>query len=122
MPDNIRKGKAAEVAAGNYLRKLGYKILEKNFRTKLGEIDIIAGDGETLVFVEVKSRNTLGFGLPQEAVGSRKIRKITMTATAYIKMNKIKDCDMRFDVVCVMPQGSVEHIKSAFFTDGGYRF
>lgn len=78
----------------------------------MGEIDIIAWDGEILVFVEVKSRSAGLFGLPQEAVGPMKRRKIIKTAMFYV-LKKRLDCPMRFDVIA-MKEGAIEHIPNAF--------
>lgn len=114
-------GEKAEEEAVALLKKSGYKILQKNYRVFFGEIDIIAKDKKVLVFVEVKMRSTAGFGLPQEFVDNKKRKKIIATAISYIKLNKIKNTDYRFDVVAL---GSAlekpEIIKSAFETDGHF--
>lgn len=108
----IYLGVRAEDGAAGFLKRLGYRIVERNFRSKMGEIDIIAWDGEVLVFVEVKSRSAGLFGLPQEAVGPPKRRKIIKTAMFYI-LRKGLDCPMRFDVIA-MKEGAIEHIPNAF--------
>src|SRR5207248_1323034 len=69
-------GTSGEALAADHLRGLGYRILAADLRTPLGQLDLVAQDGETLVFVEVKARAGLGFGLPQEAVGYQKMRKL----------------------------------------------
>lgn len=110
-------GKKSESLAVRYLKKNGYKILERNYRNKLGEIDIIAKEGETLVFVEVKARKTHVFGNPKWAVTSKKQRKISMVALYYLKASKQAHVKARFDVVALSlaeksPQ--IEIIKNAF--------
>ncbi|HDH53078.1 MAG TPA: YraN family protein, partial [Nitrospirae bacterium] len=72
----MRLGQKGEELAVKYLRKKGYKIIKQNYKTKIGEIDIIANDGGTLVFVEVKTRESIAYGMPFEAVNSYKRRKI----------------------------------------------
>lgn len=103
------KGKAGEDIAARFLRKKGYKVLERNFRGKRGEIDIIALDpGGVLCFVEVKTRNSEAFGRPEEAVTPSKIYRIKRTAEEYMKGKKYCG-DVRVEVVSIM-EGSVEHI------------
>jgi len=95
----------------------GYKILKRNYKTRLGEIDIIARDRETICFVEVKSRTTGRFGLPQEAVSKSKQRQIAKTALMFLKENGLLDNLARFDVVSVFSSESgmkLELIKNAF--------
>lgn len=102
-----------EVEAQKYLVKQKYKILETNFRTKLGEIDIIAFKNDTYVFVEVKARSTGKFGLPREAVDYFKQNKIRQVATEYlIKINKYP-ANMRFDIIEFLDK-KLEHIENAF--------
>ena len=110
-------GKKSESIAAIYLKKNGYKILEQNYRTKFGEIDIIAKDKDTLVFVEVKARNSNRFGNPKWAVTSKKQKKISMLALFYIKSTKQKNVKARFDVVAITStkdKPSIEIIKNAF--------
>lgn len=95
-----------------YLKKLKYKIIETNFSTKFGEIDIITKNEDTIVFIEVKYRKTLYSGVPQEAVTFKKQQKIIKSAIIYIKQNNIKN-DIRFDVVAI-DDNKIEIIKSAF--------
>ena len=105
-------GKNYENIAVNYLKKSGYKIIAQNYRLKIGEIDIIAKDKKTLVFVEVKYRHTKEFGTPAEFVTTQKQNKIVKTALLYLKQNNI-DGDFRFDVVSICGD-ETEHIKNAF--------
>jgi len=92
-------GKDSESLAARHLQKNGYKILEQNYRNKLGEIDIIAKEKGTLVFVEVKARKTHVFGNPKWAVTPKKQRKISMVALYYLKATKQTHVKARFDVV-----------------------
>jgi len=114
---NIKKGREGEALAEKFLKKKGYKILEKNFSTRFGEIDIIAADHGTLVFVEVKARCGTGFGSPMEAVGARKQSHLTLAANIYLEEHGIIDKPLRFDVVGVLGDGlsaEIELVKNAF--------
>ena len=110
---NRAKGTAGEILATKYLEKKNYKILQTNYTNKIGEIDIIAQDGKPLVFIEVKSRKTLKYGRPCEAVGIYKQNKIRKVATLYLMMHKIKDTLLRFDVIEIL-DGEINHIINAF--------
>ena len=110
-------GKESESLAVGYLKKNGYKILEQNYCNKIGEIDIIAKEKGTLVFVEVKARKTHVFGNPKWAVTPKKQRKISMVALYYLKATKQTHVKARFDVVTLSsltdnPQIAI--IKNAF--------
>ena len=102
-----------EVAAREYLKAQGYRILEENFIGRMGEIDIIAEDDGTIVFVEVKARESTDFGYPIEAVTPQKIRKITLTAQQYLVMRRLVGRDVRFDVIEVL-RGEITHTPNAF--------
>ena len=110
-------GKKGEALAVRRLKKAGYKIIETNYRTRLGEIDIIAQDKDTIVFVEVKSRRSVHFGNPKQAVTTQKQRKISMVALYYLKTTGQTAARARFDVVTVISnrdQPQVDIIKNAF--------
>ena len=110
-------GEKGEFLAVRYLKKNGYKILEQNYRTPLGEIDIIAKEKDTIVFVEVKSRKSIRFGSPKLAVTAKKQRKISMVALHYLKTKKQTDAKARFDVVSVISNqddSQIDIIKNAF--------
>ena len=110
-------GREGEALAGKFLEGLGFQILEKGSRTRLGEIDLIARDGETLVFIEVKTRTSTRFGFPEEAVTWQKQRKMAKVALTYIKAQGIRDTPIRFDVVSI--QGTqIRHIPNAFEVSG----
>ncbi len=110
-------GKWGEEQAARYLQRLGMKILERNFRTPVGEIDIIARHKKILVFVEVKTRRSAAFGTPLEAVGPFKQRQILRTAQWYLGQGFGRGLQPRFDVVAVRPvadDAAIEHIPDAF--------
>jgi len=115
--DRGRVGTFGEWVAVRALKNAGYKILDINYRCKLGEIDVIAREGGTLVFVEVKARRSNRFGNPKMAVTQKKQRKVSMVALEYLKRNGISDEKARFDVVAVSLRSSqpdVEIIRNAF--------
>lgn len=112
-------GKAGEDLAAAHLRQNNYRIIERNFRSKLGEIDIIASIGKTLIFCEVKTRLSTRYGYPFEAVTSRKQQTIRAVAELYLAMAKgLYEFDsIRFDVISILREGrsfKVEHITNAF--------
>lgn len=112
-------GCLAEELAAAYLVKKRFNVLERNYKTRWGEIDIIARDGTTLVFVEVKARMRDGCGLPQEAVTKQKQYKIIRMAQQYMHQcdRKVFERPVRFDVVAIQWQGDVpviDHIPHAF--------
>ncbi len=109
-------GKEGERIAKEFLKKKGYSILQENYRTPFGEIDIIAREKDVLVFVEVKTRTDLTFGSPFEAVNQRKKDKIKKVALSYMKRLK-KECPARFDVLSINVEDGrekIEHIRDAF--------
>lgn len=109
-------GNRGEDLAVKYLKEKGYKVLQRNFRTPLGEIDIIADDGGILVFIEVKTRTDDSFGLPFEAVNARKRERMRKIALLYLK-NIDKERPVRFDVVSIEirdDKGIIDHIIGAF--------
>jgi putative endonuclease len=110
-------GKESESLAVKHLKKNGYKILEQNYRNKLGEIDIIAKEKGTLVFVEVKARRSDLFGNPKWAVTPKKQRKISMVALYYLKATKQTHAKARFDVISIssaQDNPRIEIVKNAF--------
>jgi putative endonuclease len=115
--DKMRTGKKGEDIAVAYLKGKGYRIVERNYKCPLGEIDIVAKDGDVIVFVEVKSRKSEEFGDPQLAVGLEKQKKISKISLMYLKEKHLYPCNARFDVVAIkmLPDGStVELIQNAF--------
>lgn len=112
---NKEKGSFGEKLAVQFLKKKGYKILEKNFTTDIGEIDIIAVDGSQVVFVEVKTRLDDRMGLPAEAVEYRKQSKISKVASQYIKKHQLYSISSRFDVVDIqLSDNKITHYEDAF--------
>jgi putative endonuclease len=113
----IRTGKRGEELAAAYLTKAGYRIVERNYRCRFGEIDIVAEEGETLVFIEVKSRRSVAYGEPQLAVSHQKQKKISRIAMHYLQERQFHHRFARFDVVAVklLPSGNrIEIIPNAF--------
>ncbi len=115
--ERLSLGKKGEDLAIAELRGLKYKILERNFKCALGEIDIIAREKDTLVFVEVKTRRTRDFGGPAAAVNARKQRQLSRVALTYLNMKKLGQTPARFDVVAVElipPAPRIEVLRDAF--------
>jgi putative endonuclease len=110
-------GSEGEDLAVRFLQKKGYRIVARNYKTPVGEIDIIARDGDTIVFIEVKTRTDISFGYPFEAVNNRKRQKLKNLALLYLKRQG-KESPVRFDVLSIfcMDDGKkdIEHIKDAF--------
>lgn len=109
-------GKQGEDIAVSFLKKKGYAIVEKNFRTVFGEIDIIAKDNHTIVFIEVKARSDIAFGYPFEAVHPKKREKIRKVALSFMKRFK-RELPARFDVLSIHFEDGmqqIEHIQDAF--------
>jgi putative endonuclease len=109
-------GQRGEDIAAGYLEQKGYEILHRNYRTPLGEADVIANDKKILVFVEVKARTGKAFGEPFEAVDYRKQEKIRRIALYYLKLYKL-DKQVRFDVVSIITRNGkaeINHIIEAF--------
>lgn len=110
---NTVTGTGGEDMAIKYLLSKGYKILARNYKTKIGELDIIAKDKGCIVFVEVKTRKSDYFGLPREAVTYTKQRKIRMVATQYLKTHGGIYQACRFDVIDIL-DGEISHIENCF--------
>ncbi|MBN1622674.1 MAG: YraN family protein [Endomicrobiales bacterium] len=121
---NLRTlGRSGEKEAVKYLKSHGYKVIENNFHTRYGEIDIIAKENEDLVFVEVKLRRSDKYGSPAEAVHRNKQEKIIKTALQYVKLKNLFDKNLRFDVILIGPDaGKIELVKSAYIAGSGYTY
>ena len=104
-------GKLGENLACDELSRRGYEILARRYRTKYGEIDIVARDGPTIVIVEVKTRGGRGFGLGAEAVTGLKQRRMLRMGTEYLQRRRLADQPCRFDVVDVNIEGGVPRIE-----------
>lgn len=108
-------GQEAEERAAAFLARHGYRILERNLRTRLGEVDIVAMDGDTLVFVEVRSRRDASAVHPAATVTRRKQRQVVRVAMLYCQKHEVRDTMIRFDVVAVLGErGPLELIRNAF--------
>jgi putative endonuclease len=115
--ERLDLGSRGENLALEKIKRLGYKCLERNYRCSLGEIDLIAKDGDSLVFIEIKTRRGSTTGIAKEAVNQRKMRQISKTALNYMKANSCCDTKARFDVIAVNITGDreeIEVIKDAF--------
>ena len=115
--ERIILGKIGEDLARQRLKDLGYRIIKANYTCALGEIDLIARDGDVLVFVEIKTRKKQSLGLAKEAVTKRKQVKLSKVALAYLKYNNLLGSKARFDVVAVgVSEGKkeIEIVKDAF--------
>ena len=116
MDDRKQVGELGEKKALKYLKENGYKIMQRNFKCRTGEVDIIAMDGKTIVFIEVKTRRSLSYGLPCESVTAAKKKHILRTTRYYVSVNKLEDHDQRIDVIEVyLSEGGTyyRHIKNA---------
>ena len=110
-------GKEGERIAELFLKKKGYKLIERNYRCAAGELDLIMLDQRVIVFVEVKTRTGIGYGTPLEAVEVRKQQKMIYAAQFFLSAKKLSQREARFDVVGVSWPGvrpAVEHIENAF--------
>ncbi|HJV64654.1 MAG TPA: YraN family protein [Geomonas sp.] len=121
MPEksgNSGKGEVGESIAATFLKGEGFSIVERNFRCVCGEVDIIAREGRTIVFVEVKCRKNNNYGPPQLAVTPFKQRQISKAALVWLSKKRLYDADARFDVVAIMLHRhdlpEIEHIRNAF--------
>ncbi len=107
-----------EELAAAYLEQQGYQIIARQYRCRQGEIDLVARDGENIVFIEVKGRRSARFGLPQEAVDLRKQQRIRRVAQHFLWSNRQSESLCRFDVIAISSTGSgnhsIRHIEGAF--------
>ena len=121
MPTDPRRatGVNGEEEAARFLARCGYAILDRNVRTRNGEIDLVAKEGKTLVFVEVKTRRDMEGDPPQAAVNTRKQNKLGKLALGYLKSKRLREQPCRFDVVSVIVNDeglvkAIRHIPNAF--------
>lgn len=115
--ERLELGKLGETLALKKIKRLGYKKIIRNYRCPLGEVDLIARDKDTLVFIEIKTRKGRSTDYAKEAVNERKKRQISKVALAYMKSNDCPDAKARFDVVAVCigrGKPEIEVIKNAF--------
>ncbi|HSH35827.1 YraN family protein [Schnuerera sp.] len=116
MVNNLKKGIFGENEAVKYLVSQGYRILDRNYRTKVGEIDIIAIKSHILVFIEVKARTSTSYGYPYEAVNWKKQEKIYKSSLIYIKHKSMNNYQIRYDIIEVYLRKKlkINHIENAF--------
>lgn len=110
---NKIKGRVGEEQARTFLESNNYEILETNFTTKIGEIDIIAKQDNRIIFIEVKERATARFGYPREAVNLKKQQTIRNVADCYLKSHRLYNQLIRFDVIEILA-GKITHLIAAF--------
>ena len=113
----IETGRLGEDLAVEYLKRRGYRIVERNYRCSLGEIDIVALQGDVVVFIEVKTRRSERFGDPQQSVTQQKQKRISRISLEYLQKKRLYPCNARFDVVAVRMHGGnagIELIQNAF--------
>lgn len=118
-PSTLPTGRLGEHFAAEFLRRLRYQVVATNYRQPFGEVDIIAKDGATLVFVEVKTRKSSAFGTAAEAVDGRKQRQLSRVALEYLHRHNLHEAAARFDVLAVRLDSDnrllgVDHLKNAF--------
>lgn len=113
---NLKTGKLGEEIAKRYLEGKGYKIIEQNYKTKYGEIDLVCRKGKELIIVEVRTKIGNDFGTPEESLTKKKIKKVWLNALAYTGKNNWKG-DYRVDAVCIVLKynGGVERINHHCF-------
>ena len=115
--ERLDLGKLGEELAFKKVKRLGYKCIVRNYRCALGEIDLIAKDGDCLVFIEIKTRRGRSLGSIKEAIDKRKKRQLSKVALAYLKSNDSCDVKSRFDVVAIslnQDKEQIEVIQNAF--------
>ncbi|MEW5909303.1 MAG: YraN family protein [Thermodesulfobacteriota bacterium] len=113
----LHVGKDGESIAASFLEQHGVAILEQNYKIRLGEIDIIARDGDTILFIEVKSKKSDGYLHPKYSITNLKQKKISMVALHYLKATRQSRCKARFDVITVISgysQPKIDWIQNAF--------
>ena len=120
-------GAKGEKLAIRFLKRKGYRIIQRNYKCKLGEIDIVARQDGTIIFVEVKTRQTEEFGAPQYAVNASKRKQISKVALSYIRNNKLAEQSCRFDVIAITLTSEsrkpvIEHIENAFELSRRYTY
>lgn len=119
---HLRTGRQGEAQAERFLKKAGLSIVARNVRVGRDEIDLIARQGDTLVFAEVKTRSGEAFGRPAAAVDRTKRRRLSRAAVRFLKKRKLRPPYIRFDVVEVIGDPPrIRHIPNAFPLEGGYR-
>ena len=117
MNQNQSVGKYGEDRAAEFLKRLGYELLDRNWRSSAGEIDLIAKDGSCLVFAEVKTRTRLAFGHPFEAITAAKVRRMRTLASQWCQAHKLGVVEVRLDAISVLIRDgrvTIEHLKQVY--------
>lgn len=116
MKNNRKKGALGEEMAIKYLKSKGYKVIDRNYKTNIGEIDIITFKNDLLIFIEVKARTNINYGYPYEAVDWKKQEKIIKTSYIYMKHKNLDNYQIRYDIIEVFLQEKpiINHIENAF--------
>ena len=117
--ERLDLGRRGEALALNKIKSLGYQCVASNYRCSLGEVDLIARDGDTIVFIEIKTRKGRSLGYAKEAIHEKKKRQLSKVALAYLKSNGLLGCKARFDVVAVQVSAEqegvdIELVRNAF--------
>jgi putative endonuclease len=115
--ERLDLGRLGEDLALKKIKSLGYKCIVRNYRCPLGEVDLIAKDGDTLVFIEIKTRRDRSLGYAKESINARKKRQLSKVALAYMKSHDVAEAKSRFDVVAVHIRESmheIEVVRNAF--------
>ncbi len=124
--EKLTLGKRGEDIAASFLEKNNYKIIAKNYKTRIGEVDLIAKDREVFCFVEVRTCSSNSFCLPKETIDAKKKMQISKAALSYIKSHQLEDFRARFDIVSILLQRDgnikIDHIKNAFELDSRYTY
>lgn len=119
-------GKRGEDIATSFLEKNKYKIIAKNYKTRIGEVDVIARDREVFCFVEVRTRSSDSFCSPEETIDAKKKAQISKAALSFIRAHQLEDRPARFDIVTILFREDggfkVNHIKNAFELDVRYTY
>jgi putative endonuclease len=112
---NIILGKFGEKIASEYLQKKGFKIISTNFKKKHGDIDIVAYDHETLVFIEVKTRSNDEYGQPEDTINTYKIKRLIQSANYYCLTNNIRNKSLRIDIISIKVPENIKKITIKHF-------
>lgn len=110
--ERIRVGKAGEIAARAYLQKLGYSIIEVNYRCPIGEIDIVARDSNAIVLVEVRTKTSRAFGGPEESINAEKARRLRRLALYYLQSIRQNESSSRIDLLAVMLSKETHEVQN----------
>lgn len=114
---NQRLGRAGEDVAAAYLRSIGHRILEKNWRSEFGELDLISSHAGQLIAIEVKTRSSDKYGTAFEAIGEQKLRRIRRLMIQWARMRQWRLAEIRVDVICVYPEPDtwrIEHYRRVY--------